>query len=60
MNGRKAKELRRKVYGEGSKRNEKQYSKDEKGTIYCVGKRVLYLKLKKEEVRKDEQKSNSD
>ena len=61
MNGRKAKALRRKVYGDGSKRNEYKYqgsiqthnilgkfTKTLIGGLFCSGKRAEYLKLKKE------------
>ena len=50
MNGRTAKRLRHKVYGDGSKRNEFRYFVDERGTRVCVGKRHLYLELKKDNV----------
>jgi len=48
MRGKVAKELRHQIYKDGSKRNSYEYSKDEKGTLRCVGKRMLYLGLKKQ------------
>jgi hypothetical protein len=46
MNEKKAKQIRKLVYGDGSKRNEKRY-KWEGGHIVCTGKRATYLKAKK-------------
>lgn len=49
MNAKTVKRLRHKVYGEGSKRNEYDYSRDFKGALICRGKRQEYLQLKKKE-----------
>lgn len=46
MRGKKAKQLRKKVYGDFSIR-EKVYKISENGQRVCIGKRATYLKLKK-------------
>jgi hypothetical protein len=46
MNEKKAKRVRKLVYGDGSKRNENRY-KWVDTHIMCVGKRATYLKAKK-------------
>lgn len=48
MNQKKSKAIRRLVYGDGSKRNEGRYTRNEKGVIRAVGKRQTYIKAKKE------------
>ena len=56
MNQKTAKKLRKKVYGEGSKRNPYKYKWDVAKDLFgsaiqclrCDGKRAEYLKLKKE------------
>jgi hypothetical protein len=46
MRGKKAKAIRKKVYGDLSLRSEREYKKDN-GTIINVGKRAEYQKAKR-------------
>lgn len=50
MNNRKAKQIRREVYGDGSKHNAYRYVRQSSSsnTLICVGLRKLYLDKKKE------------
>ena len=48
MNLKKAKALRKRIYGQGSKRNEYTYVQTSAGVILCKGKRGYYQHTKKE------------
>ncbi len=45
MRGKKAKRLRKEVWGSGSQRD-RRYSRDENGTVRCIGRRAIYLRKK--------------
>lgn len=48
MNGERAKEIRRSVYGEESLRNPVKYERRKNGMIIATGKRKEYLQAKKD------------
>lgn len=49
MNGKKAKALRKKIFGNFSIRDTK-YTQERDGSIRCIGRRKAYQKAKKEKL----------
>lgn len=48
MRGTVAKRLRRKILGEGYSTKDRSYQTDNKGTVFCTGKRPMYQQAKRE------------